>query len=271
MSKRVAVAAANWKMHKNLAEAQAYVADLGPAMATIEGKAEVIVFAPFTALATIAADAQAAGATVGGQDVYWQPKGAYTGEVSVPMLLDAGCAWVLVGHSERRRRFGVPEPELLTELGNVFGDNDATVNRKLLAAVAGGLTPCLCVGETLKERQDDTTDETIAAQLVAGLAGVEAGTVATMLIAYEPVWSIGTGETCAADEADRVCGVIRDQVARIYDQSTADAVRVLYGGSMKPDNVEELVAKANIDGGLVGGAALKVATFKPIIEACAKS
>lgn len=269
MSKRVAVAAANWKMNKTIAEAESYMVDLNQAMEGVDGPVEVIVFAPFTMLKVTADWAGKAG--IGGQDVYWADQGAYTGEVSVPMLKDAGCTHVLVGHSERRRRFGVPEPELLTSLGEVFGDNDFTVNRKLLAGVEGGLIPCLCVGETLEERQRGETDAGIEIQLRRGLAGVAAGTVSEMLIAYEPVWAIGTGETCADDEANRVCGVVRAAVAAIYDEATAQAVRILYGGSMKPSNVVGLVAQEHIDGGLVGGAALEVETFGPIIEACAKS
>jgi len=270
MSKRVAVAAANWKMNKTIGEAKAYMAELADAMATVDGEVEVLVYAPFTMLPAIA-EAGVAGVQIGAQDCYWEDSGAYTGEVSIPMLADCGCDGVLVGHSERRRRFGVPEPDLLTELGDVFGDNDFTVNRKLRAAVAGGLTPCLCVGETLAERQRGETDACIEIQLRRGLDGVDAATCASMLIAYEPVWAIGTGEVCASDEANRVCGVVRTAVASIYDQATADAVRILYGGSMKPDNVEGLVALEHIDGGLVGGASLKVESFKPIIEACAKS
>jgi triosephosphate isomerase len=245
------------------------MADLAAPVAEAGGKAEVVVFAPFTLLRPVAKGAGDSGVGVGGQDCYWAPKGAYTGEVSVPMLSDVGCTHVLVGHSERRRRFGVPEPELTTELGDVFGDNDFTVNRKLLAGVEGGLIPCLCVGETLAERQRGELDAILELQLRRGLANVDQGTVATMLIAYEPVWAIGTGEVCDAAEADRVCGLVRSTVAAIYDQPTADAVRILYGGSMKPDNVAGLVAQPNIDGGLVGGASLEVKTFGPIIEACA--
>ncbi len=267
MSKRVAVAAANWKMNKTVAEAAAYMTELSAAMKDVSGPVEVVVFTPFTCLARAAELAGAAG--VGGQDCYWADSGAYTGEVSVAMLKDVGCTHVLVGHSERRRRFGVPEPELTGELGEVFGDNDFTVNRKLLAGVAGGLTPCLCVGETLAERQRGEIDAVIEIQLRRGFQNVDAGTAARMLVAYEPVWAIGTGEVCDADEADRVCGVVRRAVAAIYDAATAEAVRILYGGSMKPDNVEGLVARANIDGGLVGGAALKMETFRPIIQACA--
>lgn len=269
MGKRVAVAAANWKMHKTIGEAEAYLAELVAAMGSVSGPVEVIVFAPFTALAAVAGKARGSAVAVGGQDCYWAAQGAYTGEVSVPMLVDAGCTHVLVGHSERRRRFGVPEPELLGELGAVFGDNDFTVNRKLLAAIEGGLTPCLCVGETLPERERGETDAVIEIQLRRGLAGVDAATVARILIAYEPVWAIGTGEVCDSDEADRVCGVVRRAVASICDPATAAAVRILYGGSMKPDNVAGLVGKEHIDGGLVGGASLKVETFLPIVQACA--
>ncbi|NUP98230.1 MAG: triose-phosphate isomerase [Armatimonadetes bacterium] len=271
MSKRVAVAAANWKMNKTIAEAKAYMAELKSAMAEVKGEVEVVVFAPFTTLTAVAEGAAGSQAAVGGQDCYWAASGAYTGEVSIDMLKDAGCSHVLVGHSERRRRFGVPEPELTTELGDVFGDNDATVNKKLLAAVEGGLAACLCVGETLAERQRGETDAVIEIQLRRGLQNVDAATARNLLIAYEPVWAIGTGEVCAADEANRVCGVVRCALAGIYDTATAEAVRVLYGGSMKPDNVAGLVALEHIDGGLVGGASLEVKNFKPIIDACAAS
>lgn len=267
MAQRVAVAAANWKMNLTRAEAAVYMAELTAFRKTVSGPVEVVVFAPFTLLDQVAAGADGAG--VGGQDCYWAPKGAYTGEISVPMLRDVGCTHVLVGHSERRRRFGVPEPELTGELGSVFGDNDFTVNRKLLAGVEGGLTPCLCVGETLAERQRGETDALIEIQLRRGLQGVDAATVAAMLIAYEPVWAIGTGEVCDAVEANRVCGAVRAAVATLYDRATADAVRILYGGSMSPSNVEGLLAQEQIDGGLVGGASLKVETFGPIIAACA--
>jgi triosephosphate isomerase len=271
MSKRVAVAAANWKMNKTIGEAHTYMTDLAATMSEVEGPVEVVVFAPFTALAAVAAGAAAGRCGVGGQDCYWAAKGAYTGEVSVPMLKDAGCTHVLVGHSERRRRFGVPEPELLGDLGCVFGDNDATVNRKLRAVIEGGLIGCLCVGETLSEREAGDTDATIAAQLAAGLKDVDAVAVAGGLLAYEPVWSIGTGKTCDADEAQRVCAMIRGEVAKLYDAGTAAAVRILYGGSMKAENVVSLVGRSDIDGGLVGGASLALKDFGPIIAACAAS
>jgi len=269
MGKRVAVAAANWKMNLLRADANAFMTDLAPVVAAAGDQAEVVVFAPFTLLPTVS-DKAPAKVGVGGQDLYWKPKGAYTGEISVAMLKDVGCTHFLIGHSERRRRFGVPEDELLTELGSVFGDNDFTVNKKLLAGVEGGLIPCLCVGETLSERERGETDALIEIQLRRGLCGVSAATVASMLIAYEPVWAIGTGETCAAEEANRVCGVVRAAVATLYDAATAESVRVLYGGSMNEKNVADLVAREHIDGGLVGGASLEVAKFKPIIEACAK-
>ncbi|HAZ62831.1 MAG TPA: triose-phosphate isomerase [Armatimonadetes bacterium] len=271
MSKRVAVAAANWKMNKTRAEADAYLADLKAAMAEVQGRVEVIVFAPFTLLDRVAAGAAAAKAGVGGQDCYWKASGAYTGEVSVPMLADVGCTHVLVGHSERRGRFGVPEPELEGDLGRVFGDTDTSCNIKVKAVLDGGLVPCLCVGETLAEREAGNTDSVIAAQLEAGLAGLGAGQVSGLLLAYEPVWSIGTGAVCEADEAQRVCALIRATVAKLFDQASADAVRVLYGGSMKASNVEGLLAQPDIDGGLVGGASLTVADFKPIIACCAAS
>ncbi|MBI2298944.1 MAG: triose-phosphate isomerase [Armatimonadetes bacterium] len=271
MGKRVAVAAANWKMNKTVAEAKAYMTELAGVMQGVSGEVEVVVFAPFLALRAVAKHADAA--RVGAQDCFWHDSGAFTGEVSVPMLVDVGCTDVLVGHSERRRRFGVPEQkaEMAGEVGSVFGDNDASVNQKLLAGVRGGLRPCLCVGESEDERKRGETDAVIEAQLRRGLAEVDAATVAAMLIAYEPVWSIGTGIACEPPEANRVSGLVRAAVAALTDAPTADAVRIIYGGSMSPKNVADLLPLEHIDGGLVGGASLKVETFEPIIRACACS
>ena len=173
----------------------------------------------------------------------------------------------MVGHSERRGRFGVPEPDFTPEILALFGDNDVTVNRKLLAALSNGLTPICCVGETLSERQAGNTDSVVASQITSALAAVGADAIAKVIFAYEPVWAIGTGEVCAPDEADRVCGVIRSTVCKLYGADAAEAVHIQYGGSVKPDNAQDLLSRPNIDGALVGGASLKAADFAGIIAA----
>jgi triosephosphate isomerase (TIM) len=206
-------------------------------------------------------------AALGAQDMFWKEKGAYTGQISAPMLVELGCKYVIVGHSEPRGRFGVPEPDFDKEILAYFGDTDAAINRKLLAALSHRLTPILCVGETLSERKANDTDSVVSGQLLLCLKDVPRDRAGEIVIAYEPVWAIGTGEVCAPDEADRVCGVIRSAVARLYGAGVADAVRVLYGGSVKPDNARELLGQRNIDGALVGGASLKAADFAAIVAA----
>jgi triosephosphate isomerase len=184
------------------------------------------------------------------------------------MLKDAGAEYVIIGHSERRGRFGVPEPELVGDLGRVFGDTDASVNAKLKAAFRVGLIPILCVGETLAERQEGTTDDVIRLQLQRALQEIPAEQAAKIIFAYEPVWAIGTKKTCDAIEANRVIAGIRRVVGDLYGPEVAGQVRITYGGSVKPDNVEKLMFQRDLDGGLVGGASLKVESFVPIVEAC---
>ena len=174
---------------------------------------------------------------------------------------------MLIGHSERRGRFGVPEPDLSGEAGRVFGESDASVNLKLRAALASALTPIVCVGETLVERQNGHTDATIRNQVVLALSGVSEQMVGRVVFAYEPVWAIGTGEVCASDEANRVCGVVRATVAAEFGADAGDAVRIQYGGSVKPDNARELLALPDIDGALVGGASLKADSLAQIVRA----
>jgi triosephosphate isomerase len=264
---RVGVAAANWKMHKTIGEALQFVRDFKPQVADLKG-VEIILCPPFTALAAVAREVQGTHIKVGGQDLYWKEKGAYTGEVSAEMLRDAGAEYVIIGHSERRGRFGVPEPELAGDLGRVFGDTDASVNAKLKAAFRAGLIPILCVGETLEERQQKATDAVIRQQLERGLEGIPADQASRIIFAYEPVWSIGTGKTCEALEANRVIAGIRRLIEALYGAEVARQVRITYGGSVKPDNVEKLMFQRDIDGGLVGGASLQVETFVPIVNAC---
>jgi triosephosphate isomerase len=208
---------------------------------------------------------------LGAQDVFWKEKGAYTGQIAPSMLLDVGVKYAIVGHSEARGRFGVPEPDFDGAILLHFGDTDASVNRKLMAAVAAGLVPICCVGETIGERMAGQTDDIVRTQTENALTGVDAAAVAGLVFAYEPVWAIGTGEVCESDEADRVCGVIRAAVGNLYGASAAELVRVQYGGSVKPDNAVELLSKPNIDGALVGGASLKAMDFAAIVNACPRN
>jgi len=265
---RKKIIAGNWKMNKTVGEALSLVESLKELVGGAD--VDIIVCPPYTALYPVAQALKGTNIAVAGQGLFWKTSGAYTSYVSGPMLADAGAAYVIVGHSETRGRFGVPEPELTPELLKVFGDSDASVNLKTIAALANGLIPIVCIGETLDERKSGNTDEVVRTQVVAALKNISAADVAERVVfAYEPVWAIGTGEVCAADEADRVCGVVRSTVFETYDAATSEAVRIQYGGSMKPDNAAELLSKPNIDGGLIGGASLKAADFAAIVNAAA--
>lgn len=265
---RKKIIAGNWKMNKTIGEALSLAESL---KGLVGGAgADVIVCPPYTALYPVAQALKDTGIAVGGQGLFWKNSGAYTSYVSGPMLADAGATYVIVGHSETRGRFGVAEPDLTPELLRVFGDTDASVNLKTIAALANGLIPIVCVGETLDERRAGNTDDIVRAQVIAALKNVSGADVAERVVfAYEPVWAIGTGEVCAADEADRVCGVVRSTVAEAYGASVSESLRIQYGGSMKPDNAAELLSKPHIDGGLIGGASLKAADFAAIVAAAA--
>lgn len=190
---------------------------------------------------------------VGAQNVYWEASGAYTGEISVPMLREIGVEYCIVGHSERR---------------TLFGETNEDVNKKVKALIAGGLVPIVCVGESLAVRDEGTTDEYVCAQVQAAFAGVDAREAAGCVVAYEPIWAIGTGRTATPDQAEAVCAAIRDTLAELYGEEVAQGMRILYGGSMNPGNVEGLIAQPNIDGGLIGGAALKADSFVQLVKAC---
>ncbi len=256
------IIAGNWKMNKTTGEALALVDQL-----TARAGVEVVVCPSFCALAATGPAARARGLGLGAQDLFWRESGAYTGQISAGMLLDLGVGYVVLGHSERRGRFGVPEEGFTPEVLAHFGESDATVNLKLLAAVRHGLIPIVCCGETLAERRSGSTDAVVASQLERGLTGLTPEQASRIVLAYEPVWAIGTGETCAPDEAERVCGVIRQVSARLFGEVAAAEIRVQYGGSVKPDNAAELLARPNIDGALVGGASLKAADFNAIVAA----
>lgn len=262
---RQQIIAGNWKMNGTRPEAESLVRDLLPRLE--RNDVQVVLCPPFTALATVQTLLAGTNIALGAQNVFWKEKGAYTGQISPPMLWDVGCRYVIVGHSEPRGRFGVAEPDFSAGILAYFGDNDETVNRKLRAALSAGLTPICCVGETLQERQEGCTDTVVTGQTEAALRGVTAEQAAGLVFAYEPVWAIGTGEVCDAPEADRVCGVVRQTVGHLFGESVAEAVRIQYGGSVKPDNAAELLAQPNIDGALVGGASLKAADFAAIVAA----
>jgi triosephosphate isomerase len=228
----------------------------------------VVLCPPFTALTTVDEALEDTALALGAQDIYWADSGAFTGEISARMLVSCGCQYVIVGHSERRGRFGeAPEEAALL---TVFGDNDGTVNRKTLAALEADLTPIVCCGETIAERRAGQTDGIVSGQIKAALAGVTAEQAENLIVAYEPVWAIGTGEVCDAAEAARVCGLIRATLAELFGSETAEGMLVLYGGSMKPDNVRGLMAHEDIDGGLVGGAALKAESFVDLAKVAAE-
>lgn len=266
---RTPIIAGNWKLNKTIGEAKSFAEEFKPLVADVQG-VDTLLCPVFTALAATSEALQGSAVGVGAQDMYWKDSGAYTGEVSPPLLKDAGATYVILGHSERRGRFGVPEPDLEGHAGAVFGDSDQSVNKKLHAALAAGLLPIVCVGETLQERQNGHTDAVVENQVVMALDGVSAEQAAALVLAYEPVWAIGTGETCEADEADRVCGVIRATVANGFGAAAGEGVRVQYGGSVKPDNAADLLGRPNIDGALVGGASLKADSFAAIVRAAQK-
>lgn len=273
---RTPIMAGNWKMNCTNDEACALACSVKEKAGEIAA-CEIVLCPPATALTTVVGCVEGSTIEVGAQNMFWKDSGAYTGEISTAMILSTGARWVIMGHSERRGRFGVAEEGMTDELLKVFGDTDASVNAKLRAALAAGLKPIACCGELLSEREAGQTDTVVSAQVRAMFDNFEAMACCpvelanTMVIAYEPVWAIGTGKVCEADEADRVCGVIRGVVAEILGAEAAEAIRILYGGSVKPDNVEGLMAKPNIDGGLVGGAALKADSFVPLIIAAAAS
>ncbi|MDF2874126.1 MAG: tpiA [Sporomusa sp.] len=247
---RKPIIAGNWKMHKTAGEGVTLVEQLKNLTNTVTG-VEIVICPPFTALAAIAGAVAGTNIGLGAQNMHWEDKGAFTGEVSPGMVKDIGCTHVIIGHSERRQ---------------YFAETDQTVNNKVKAAFKTGLTPILCVGETLAEREAGTTEQVVGTQTRGGLAGLTAEQVANLVLAYEPVWAIGTGRTASADDANAVCAFIRRTVATLFGQAAAEKVRIQYGGSVKPDNVAELMAKPDIDGALVGGASLEADSFSKLVR-----
>jgi triosephosphate isomerase len=264
---RTKVIFGNWKLNNTIDESVKLATELKAGLPA--SGVEVGVAPTFLSLNAVAKAVEGSGIKVAGQNCFWKEKGAYTSYISPQFLKDAGATHVIIGHSETRGRFGVEETVDDPEQLKVFGDTDASVNAKTKFALAAGLVPIVCCGETLAEREAGQTDAVVAGQIEAGLKGLTSEQAAGIIIAYEPVWAIGTGKVCDAVEADRVCGVIRSTVGKVFGQAAADSVRIQYGGSMKPDNAKELLSKPNIDGGLVGGASLKAADFLAIIAAAA--
>ena len=251
-SLRKAIIAGNWKMNKTRPEAKELLEAIKPLVANADGKIEVIACVPFTNLETPINTTSGSNVKIGAENVHFEKSGAYTGEISADMLVELGVEYVVIGHSERRQ---------------YFGETDETVNKRTKAALAAGLKPIVCVGELLWERECNITEEVIARQIKLDLYDVSAEDVKKTVIAYEPVWAIGTGKTATADQAEEVCGFIRSTLAKIYDQATADAITIQYGGSMNAGNAAELLSKPNVDGGLIGGASLKAADFNTIVQA----
>ena len=244
--------AGNWKMHLSLAESAALakavkegVAGAAAAPTSAPASPEVALFVPFTALTVVAQVLKDCPVKLGAQDVYWEAQCAFTGEVSAPQLVDAGCQMTLIGHSERRR---------------LFGDTDEVVKKKLKAALAAGLTPVVCIGETLDERQAQRTFRVLETQMTA-LTGFSPADLSRLVIAYEPVWAIGTGQTATPAQAQDAHLFIRKTAAKLYGEGFASGLRILYGGSVKAENVDSLMAQPDLDGALVGGDSLKAASF----------
>ncbi len=245
---RTPVIAGNWKMNKTPAEAMSLVEELKPLVK--DAKAEVIVCVPAVDIAAAKAAAQGSNIHVGAQNVHFKESGAYTGELSAQMLLAAGAEYVIIGHSERR---------------TYFGETDETVNLRVRAAVAAGLIPIICVGETLNQREKGYTDALVSYQTLIALTGLTPEEVSKVIIAYEPVWAIGTGVVATNEQANETIGVIRKALEGKYGSAVSEAVRIQYGGSMNPKNVDGLMAQKEIDGGLIGGASLKAPDFARVV------
>jgi triosephosphate isomerase (TIM) len=246
---RTPLIAGNWRMFKTVNEAVAFVTELRDLVKGVSG-VEIVVAPPFTAVRASADAARNSGIGIAAQNLHWEREGAFTGEVSPGMVKEAGAAYAIVGHSERRR---------------LFGETDAIVNRKALAAIGAMLTPIVCIGETLEERERGEMPSVLDRQIKDGLDQLSVDQVARLVVAYEPVWAIGTGRTATAAQAGEAHAHIRKRLRQWFGGDAADACRILYGGSVKPDNIKELIAEEDVDGALVGGASLEVRSFADIV------
>ena len=247
--------AGNWKMNTDRAAGSSLATELAAAVPKAEAGVDVLVCPPFPYLLPVREALSGSAVKLGAQDVYFEAPGAFTGEVAVPMLADCGCSHVILGHSERR---------------HVMGESDCTINKKVHAALKGGLTAVLCVGELLNEREAGQTEKVLDSQMEGGLADIGEADAVRVVIAYEPVWAIGTGVTASPEQAESAHEHLRKWLTVRYNASVADKMQILYGGSVKADNAETLLSQPNVDGALVGGASLKAASFLPIIEAARK-
>ncbi len=249
-SRRVVIAG-NWKMNLTPSQAKSLITELAPKVAGKDG-CDIVLCVPFVDIFAAKEAANGTNIKIGAQNVHFEKSGAFTGEISADMLLEAGAEYVIIGHSERRQ---------------YFGETDQTVNARTKAALAAGLKVILCVGELLLEREEGITAEVVALQTKIALRDISAEDLKNVIIAYEPVWAIGTGKTATAEQADEVCGIIRNVIATLYGAAAADAITVQYGGSMNAKNAAELLAKEHVDGGLIGGASLKSEDFSIIVNA----
>ena len=247
---RKAIVAGNWKMNNDRNAAKKLITELNPLVK--DAACEVVLCVPYTNLETALSLCEGTNMHVGAENCHWAKSGAFTGEISAEMLAEMGVEYVIIGHSERRQ---------------YFGETDQTVQARVRAALDAGLKVILCVGEVLEQREQGITEEVVALQTKVALGGVSEEELSRIVIAYEPVWAIGTGTTATADQAEEVCAFIRSVVAKLYSKAAADALTIQYGGSMKPGNAKELLSKEDVDGGLIGGAALVASDFAAIIEA----
>ncbi len=242
--------AGNWKMNKTVGEAIELIAGLKRELYD-ERERDIVICPPFTALSPVGDMIEGSVIRLGAQDLYWEESGAYTGEVSAVMLKEAGCRYVIVGHSERR---------------NLFGETNETVNRKINAALSKGLSPIVCIGETLEKREQGVTDEVLRKQLDGSLAKLDASRLLNCVLAYEPVWAIGTGRTATPEQAASAHATIRMWIREHYREGTGEKLRILYGGSVTPQNISSLMSREDVDGALVGGASLRVESFSQIVK-----
>ncbi len=250
MSKRITIAAGNWKMNKTASEAVEFVNALKANVA--DTASEVVVGVPFVCLPGVVAAVKGTNIKVAAQNMHWEENGAFTGEVSGPMLADLGVDYVIIGHSERRE---------------YFGETNETVNKKAHAVLKYGMTPIICCGETLTQREQGVTADHVRYQIKVALLGLTAEQVKQVVIAYEPIWAIGTGKTATNEQANEVCAIIRNTIKELYGEDVSNATRIQYGGSVNAKNAADLFAMSDIDGGLVGGASLKVDDFTVIAKA----
>lgn len=248
---RKPIIAANWKMNKTIGEVKSFVEEMKGLLPSTD-KVDAVICAPALFLDTLVDSTRDLNVGIGAQNMYWEESGAFTGETSPVMLNDLGVQYVIIGHSERR---------------TLFGETNEHVNKKVHAAFSHKLTPIICVGETLDERESGKTNELVKQQVTEAFKGLSADQAKNAVVAYEPIWAIGTGKTASSQDANEVCALIRQTISELYDQSTADTVRIQYGGSVKPGNIKELLVESDIDGALVGGASLSATSFLQLLEA----